>query len=124
MNVALAERMLLDAGKSSELANVFRVIADAECDGVLKFSPALCREVARTIVCRTYAPPLLVQSGPRIAKDELIQALSGKPVDTLLRNSRPVHRATFPLWMAPPPKTAKEATTALSGHDGFGPPQP
>lgn len=59
MNVALAERMLLDAGKSSELANVFRVIADAECDGVLKFSPALCREVARTIVCRTYAPPLL-----------------------------------------------------------------
>ncbi len=59
MSVAVAERMLLDADKSPELANVFRVIADAECDGVLKFSPSLCRELARTVVCRVYAPPLL-----------------------------------------------------------------
>lgn len=59
MQAAVAERMLLDAGKSEALANVFRTIADAEADGVTKFAPALCRDLVRTVVCRVYAPPLL-----------------------------------------------------------------
>ena len=56
---AAAERMLLEADKSVELANVFRVVADAEADGVPKFSEPLCRDLVRAIVCRVYAPPLL-----------------------------------------------------------------
>ena len=59
MSVAVAERMLLEAGKSSELANVFRTVADTEADGVAKFSDSLCRDLVRTVVCRVYAPPLL-----------------------------------------------------------------
>ncbi len=59
MSAAVAESMLLDADKSPELANVFRVVADAESDGVVKFSPGLCRELVRTVVCRVYAPPLM-----------------------------------------------------------------
>jgi hypothetical protein len=56
---AIAERMLLEADKSAELANVFRIVADAEMEGVAKFSDALCRDLVRTVVCRVYAPPLL-----------------------------------------------------------------
>lgn len=59
MQAAVAERLLLDAGKSEALANVFRTVADAEADGVPKFAPALCRDLVRTVVCRVYAPPLL-----------------------------------------------------------------
>ncbi|NKB60281.1 MAG: hypothetical protein GKS00_28575 [Alphaproteobacteria bacterium] len=59
MKAAVAERLLLESEKSPALTNVFRVIADAEADGVPKFSPGLCRDLARTVVCRVYAPPLL-----------------------------------------------------------------
>jgi len=59
MNAAVAERMLLEADKSAALANVFRVVADAEADGIPKFSEPICRDLVRTIVCRIYASPLL-----------------------------------------------------------------
>ena len=59
MSVAVAERMLLDADKSAELANVFRTVADAQADDVPKFTDAICRDLVRTVVCRVYAPPLL-----------------------------------------------------------------
>lgn len=59
MNAAVAERMLLDAEKSTELANVFRTVADADADGVPKFTEAVCRDLVRSVVCRVYAPPLL-----------------------------------------------------------------
>lgn len=56
---AAAERLLLEADKSAELANAFRIVADAEAGGEPKFTEAVCRDLVRTVVCRVYAPPLL-----------------------------------------------------------------
>ena len=59
MNAAVAERLLLEADKSAELANAFRTVADAEADGQPKFTEVICRDLVRTVVCRVYALPLL-----------------------------------------------------------------
>ena len=59
MSAAVAERMLLEADKSAELANVFRLVAECETAGAAKFSETVCRDLVRTVVCRVYAPPLL-----------------------------------------------------------------
>ena len=59
MNAAVAERLLLEADKSAELANAFRTVADAEADEQPKFTEVICRDLVRTVVCRVYALPLL-----------------------------------------------------------------
>ena len=45
---------VLDAGISPELIAAFRLVADAEIDGEPKFTHKVCRELKKTIVCRTY----------------------------------------------------------------------
>jgi len=67
---------------------------------------------------------ILVQSGPRIARDELLQVLSGRPVETLLRNSQPLYRASVPRPTLLPPELSVPAFAAQSKEDGFGPPEP
>jgi hypothetical protein len=67
---------------------------------------------------------VLVQSGPRIAQDELLQLLSGRPVETLIRNTQPLYRTTVPRPIVLPPELSVPARTAQSEEGGFGPPQP
>jgi len=59
MTGASAEQLVLEVGKSSELVAVFQTIADAETDGEPKFSPQVCRDLAKAIACRTYAKAVL-----------------------------------------------------------------
>lgn len=54
-----AEELLLESGKSAELSAAFQCLSDCEVDGEPKYSPTLCREVGKLIVCRTYATPLM-----------------------------------------------------------------
>lgn len=53
-----AEHLILEAAKSPELASALRLLAEAEDGGQPRFPPAVCRAVAKAIVCRTYAPAL------------------------------------------------------------------
>jgi len=66
----------------------------------------------------------LVQSGPRISKDELLQVLSGRPVETLLRNTQPLYRVSAPRPLLPPPEPSIPSYSAQSKEDEFGPPGP
>jgi hypothetical protein len=52
--VSLENRVLAE-GQSSELAACFQIIQEATIDDVDKYPEKICRELARTIVCRTYA---------------------------------------------------------------------
>jgi hypothetical protein len=52
--VSLENRVLAE-GQSSELAACFQIIQEATVDDVDKYPEKICRELARTIVCRTYA---------------------------------------------------------------------
>ena len=61
MNVSSAtvETLVLDAGQSSELAAAFSLVADTDIDGEPRFSPKVCHELKKVIVCRTYTTPVL-----------------------------------------------------------------
>jgi len=50
------ENLVLEEGKSSELAQCLHVVQEATVDDDSKYSEKTCRELARHIVCRTYAP--------------------------------------------------------------------
>lgn len=50
-----SEELLLEAGKSAELAAALQTLMETECEGEAKYSPTTCREVAKLLVCRTYA---------------------------------------------------------------------
>lgn len=54
-----SEELLLEAGKSSELSAALHTVSECEIDGTEKFSPLICREIGKIIVCRTYATPLM-----------------------------------------------------------------
>ncbi|MBE0529642.1 MAG: hypothetical protein IH626_02375 [Rhodospirillales bacterium] len=54
-----AEQLVLEIGKSSELVAAFQMVAEAEMDGEPKFSPQVCRDLAKAIACRTYAKAVL-----------------------------------------------------------------
>jgi len=54
-----SEELLLEAGKSGELTAVLQTLSETEYDGEPKFSPMICREIGKLIVCRTYATPVL-----------------------------------------------------------------
>ncbi|MDV7339128.1 hypothetical protein RYZ26_05965 [Terasakiella sp. A23] len=66
-----SEELLLEAGKSSELTAVLHTMAETEADGEPKFSPMICREIGKIIVCRTYATPLLELCHLIVAASEL-----------------------------------------------------
>lgn len=51
--------LYLEASKSSALSIAFSTLAQTDVDGQSKFNPALCREVAKLIVCRTYSSAIL-----------------------------------------------------------------
>ena len=59
MSGVSAEQIILEAGKSPELVAAFQMVAEAEVMGEPKFSPQICRDLAKIIVCRTYATPAL-----------------------------------------------------------------
>ncbi|WP_417796060.1 hypothetical protein [Terasakiella pusilla] len=54
-----SEELLLEAGKSEELAAALHTLSETEVNGEPKYTPAICREIGKMIVCRTYATPLL-----------------------------------------------------------------
>lgn len=56
---ASAEQIVLEVGKSSELISAFQMVEEAEIDGEPKFSPQVCRDLAKAIACRTYAKAVL-----------------------------------------------------------------
>lgn len=49
------ENRVLEEGQSSELAACFQIIQEATVDDVDKYPEKTCRELARIVVCRTYA---------------------------------------------------------------------
>ena len=59
MSWTTAEQMILEAGKSPELVAAFQLVAEAEVAGTAKFTPRSCRELARVVTCRSYAPAVL-----------------------------------------------------------------
>ncbi|NVK20457.1 MAG: hypothetical protein HWE30_17320 [Methylocystaceae bacterium] len=66
-----SEELLLEAGKSSELTAIFHTLAETDVEGEAKFSPMVCREIGKLIVCRTYATPLLELCHLVVAAGEL-----------------------------------------------------
>jgi hypothetical protein len=54
-----AEEIVIEEGKSSELTAAFQSLLETTVNGMPKYGQKTCREVARVIACRTYAPPLL-----------------------------------------------------------------
>lgn len=66
-----SEKLLLEAGKSGELTAVLHTLAETDVDGESKFSPMICREIGKIIVCRTYATPVLELCHLIVAAGEL-----------------------------------------------------
>ena len=54
-----AENIILEAGKSGELISVFRLVEETQANGEIKFSPTICRDLAKAVSCRTYAGAVL-----------------------------------------------------------------
>jgi len=50
------ENLVLEEGKSSELAQCLHAVQEITVDDDDKYPEKTCRELARIIVCRTYAP--------------------------------------------------------------------
>jgi hypothetical protein len=50
---------LFEARKSPEFQALMQLVAETEVDGIAKFTPRVCRELGRMLVCRSYAPALL-----------------------------------------------------------------
>ncbi len=60
MEIVEATGRILDAGKSPELTALLANVADATAaDGEPRYAPKTYRDLARSIVCRTYAKPVL-----------------------------------------------------------------
>jgi len=53
------ENRFLEEGKSAELCACLQIIQETTADDSLKYSDKTCRELARLIVCRNYAPAVL-----------------------------------------------------------------
>ncbi len=58
VDTALPEGRVLEQGKSAELSACLQLIQETTVDDVEKYSAKTCRELARAIVCRTYAPAI------------------------------------------------------------------
>lgn len=59
MDARQATRAVLQAGMSGEIAAAFQCVSEATTSsGETKFSDKVCRALARSIVCRTYAAPV------------------------------------------------------------------
>lgn len=54
-----AEQLILESGKSAELISAFRLVAEVTSAGTPKYSAKTCRQLARVISCRSYAPAVL-----------------------------------------------------------------
>ena len=54
-----SEELILEASKSGELTAVLHTLSETEVDGEPKFSAAICREISKMVVCRTYATPIM-----------------------------------------------------------------
>jgi len=59
MHEFVSSSVLLQAGRSPELTAAMQAIGEATADGEPRFPPAACRQLARLIACRSYAPALL-----------------------------------------------------------------
>ena len=59
MSWMTAEQMVLEAAKGPDLAAALRLVEEAEAAGQPKFMPRSCRELARVVTCRSYAPAVL-----------------------------------------------------------------
>ena len=59
MDSISAEELVIEEGKSGELTAAFQIIRETTINDVPKFGQKTCREVARVVACRTYAPALL-----------------------------------------------------------------
>lgn len=60
MDARPAEQLILESGKSEELRQALSLVQDAQApDGAPRYGGSVCRALARMIVCRTYAKPLL-----------------------------------------------------------------
>lgn len=55
MDTVSLENRVLEEAQSSELAACFQIIQEASVDDVDKYPEKICRELARAVVCRTYA---------------------------------------------------------------------
>lgn len=53
------DRLIVEAGISTSLKELFRSIAEQDFDGQPRFRDRDCRELAKVIACRIYAKPLL-----------------------------------------------------------------
>lgn len=56
---ASAEQIVIEVGKSSELVSAFQMVEEAEIGGEPKFTPQICRDLAKAIACRNYAKAVL-----------------------------------------------------------------
>lgn len=59
MDSISATELVIEEGKSSELTAAFQIIRETTIGDVPKFGQKTCREVARVVACRMYAPALL-----------------------------------------------------------------
>ena len=59
MSGATAEQIIIEVGKSSELVTAFRMVEEAGSEGEPKFSPQVCRDLAKAIACRNYSKAVL-----------------------------------------------------------------
>ncbi len=50
---------LFEAQKSPEFGSLLQLVAESEVYGEPKFTPRICRELGRLLVCRAYAPAIL-----------------------------------------------------------------
>ena len=54
-----SEQIILQEGQSSELVSALQTVAETDVDGEPKFSRSICRDLAKAIACRSYAPSFL-----------------------------------------------------------------
>ncbi|MBL6928908.1 MAG: hypothetical protein ISR44_07020 [Rhodospirillales bacterium] len=59
MSGVSAEQIIIEVGKSSELVAAFRMVEEAGSEGEPKFSPQVCRDLAKAIACRNYSKAVL-----------------------------------------------------------------
>ena len=59
MDINATQSLLIEEGKSDELIAALRCVAETTVNGNAKFSPKICRELARVIACRSYASAVL-----------------------------------------------------------------
>jgi hypothetical protein len=119
---ATAEQALLEAGKSAELTAAFQTVAETESDGRPKFTPKVCRELARVITCRAYGPALLELSHLVVAAEACVG--NGRYED-FFWNSGPARSSVFQGYAArrlgAASAVSRPATAGPAGLDlGYG----